>query len=278
MRKYLLLTILVLFTVCLFAQPANAIVEKDPMELLNHLYAPKGELPLRDLIADADLYAYVKEHPYSPDSMLTNIYKFRIFYTAPNKLRIDQVNTNKTVPSVVLGAFEVVIRDGKTVFIYVPYGDMPVKMDLDKPSPSIYLPFYIQKYPTYNNFKYVYLGQEKEGDKIIDVVGIINPKEDYAVNMTKLWIDSEKWVPAKLEYTKYVDPKKKGDTYTKRVTYTDVRQIRDGRYWPFKIKIEELNKDTKDKFEFESTLIYKDVIINTDLDPDLFAPMKKYLK
>lgn len=276
--KKLFFLIAVLIIVSAIVVPCYAESKvKDAKQLMDHLYRPDGQEPVRDAIIDAEKIMEVSEGPFALSTVKIKVTQDKMFFLAPNKFRADVQDTNPNSP--LYGQTRTIIRNGKFVYTFIAFGEAPAKMEIDKPENTNYLPYYLQKYPITNEYKYIYLGQEKINDQVLEVVGLYNPANyvDYKTNLTKVWIDAKKWVPYKIEYTRYATKDKK-DTYIKRVYYQDVRQLDDGRWWPFKITIEEFNKDSKGKFVFESAMIYKRVAVNTGLQEELFKPMIKFLK
>lgn len=276
MRKCLLLIAVVLV---LFAQglpPLYAAeVENDPKQLLERLYSPGGQPPIRDLLAD------VKQRGKDDKGVDVQISESKIYFLQPNKFRSDTTYSSSNQPVLAGAIYYTIIRDGEFVYKFVPYGETYVKIGKDPKEPSLILPFYIQKYLSYNNYNYVYLGQEKIDDKLLKVIGMINPgkidSKDYKISMVKIWIDTEKWIPFKTELSMYPDSKDKTVVSVKRITYRDIRQLDDGRYWPFQVQIDTDAKGDN-KFKSESTIFYNTIGINVALDPSLFAPMDKYVK
>ena len=269
---YLILAMVLLFALCCSIS-AFAEDGKDAKQLLEHLYCPEGQEPVRDAVIESEKYMEVSESPYATSTKKIMVSQDKMFFLSPNKFRADILDTNPA--SALYGHSRTIIRDGKFVYTYVAYGVDFAKMEVDKPENTAYLPYYLQKYPIFSDFKYIYLGQEKINDQIYEVVGIFNPASyvDYKTNLVKVWIDAKKWVPYKIELTKYKDKEKK-ETYLRRTSYGDVKQLPDGRWWPFKITIDGFNK-AKDRFIFESAVIYKKVAVNVGLEEDLFKPVKQ---
>lgn len=269
MKKYLFLIVVLamVLSICAFAAET-----KDAKQLMNSLYSSKGE-PIRDAIMDADVFIDIKETPFSASKTRVKAAENKMYFLAPNKFRIDIVNAVPNLP--ISGTTKTIIRDGKYTYTFVAYGDAPAKIDIDKPGSTGYLPFFLQKYPIYDDFKYFYLGQEKIDGQMLDVVALINPASyvDYNDNMVRVWINTEKQIPVKIEYSKYKDKDKK-ETYNVRIKYQDLRQLPDGRWWPFKVLIEEANKDTDWIFKFSNVAIFKRAAVNVGLEESLFKPIK----
>lgn len=277
MKKYLFLIMAVLV---LFAQgllPLYAAdAENDPRELLGRLYSPAGQPPIRDLLAD------LRQRGTDDKGVDVQISESKIYFLAPNKFRSDTTYSSANQPILAGAIYYTIIRDGNYVYKFMPHSNDPVgKITVDTPESSLILPFYIQKYLVYNDYKYVYLGWEKIDGQILKVVGMINTNkiadEDYKISMVKVWIDTDKQIPFKVEISMYPDKKDKTIVSVKRITYRDPQKLDDGRYWPFQILIENDAKGNN-KFKPECTIFYDTIGINVSLDPSLFTPLSDYVK
>lgn len=272
MNKFLcLVIILALFiTFPAFAEKYTA------RQLVDHLYVTGGQLPINDMMIVMDIYNLVEGEGGAP-SMMQQISRDKVFFKAPNKLRVDSLITDKNTP--LQGKLITIIRNGVMRFMYISLGEFPIKKEKDTPTPSSLVPFNIQKYPSDTAFKYVYLGNETINNKKIETVGIIKPEVDPRENLVKVWIDTDKWIPVKVEMKKVVKITQKDEegkeqkvekVFSKVIAYEEPQQLKDGRWMPFVLKIYFAG-------ELISKVVYSQVGVNAGLQDDLFEPMKPVL-
>ena len=108
------------------------------------------------------------------------------------------------------------------------------------------------------------VGKEKVGDRDAYVISISNEKDPLAKLIT-IWVDIERYIPLKEEYTVTEGEKDKVKEVNKTIMYKDVTQMDDGRWMPHKIETYASGKMT-------TYIIYRQSAINVGLPPNLFAP------
>ncbi len=243
------LAILFATSIASFAATGNS----KAVQLVDNLYGGQNVAPIRDLIVEMDCTdSDEKTGQLMPSS------KDKVYFKAPYKLRIDTIIQDPGGPLDQRQA--IIIRDGVTAWHYLSTGQYPVKKRPDNPSPTSNLPFSIQKYPIDTTKSYE-MGAVKtiEGVNAQEVI-IKNPQDPKDVR--SVCIDTKRLVPLRQDYTRTDGDK----TTNVTVEYSDIRQLSDGRYFPFLIKI--YNNGTLQKVR-----CYKGVSVNVGLDDAFFNPM-----
>ncbi|MDQ7822872.1 MAG: outer membrane lipoprotein-sorting protein [Candidatus Eremiobacteraeota bacterium] len=237
---------------------AHAASNIDARQLVDHLYIPSGQMPVHDLVIELE-----ESVAGSADSSLVPSGKDKIYFKAPNKLRIDSVLIDPGGPFD--GRNMIIIRDGINAWHYLSTGQYPVKKKADEPSAPLNLPFGVMRYPQDVDKQYTVSGSETIDGVQTSVVKITNPSNP-SEEVTAC-IDRTRWVPLKVS----LKQKDKGGEVTKKVLYKQIGQTKDGRYFPMKLEI----------FRNESlvrVVVYKAVAVNAGLDESLFQPMDKFVK
>ncbi|MGM9998805.1 MAG: hypothetical protein ACI38Q_05375 [Candidatus Bruticola sp.] len=226
-------------------------------QLIESLYAPKGVMPIRDLVIELECYDLASE---SNAFVLSS--NDKIYFKAPNKLRIDAVINDPGGPMDKKEA--IIIRDGINVWHYISMGQYPVKKALDQPSGTLNLPFNIQKYPIDANKKYTLKGKKNiDGVDTAEIL-IENPQDE---NDTKtVYVDTQRLVPLRLDAVRISDKQK----ILVRAEYKNIEKLADGRYFPKKIEIYE--NDVHKKMR-----VYKGLEVNCGLDDSMFNQMRGFV-
>ena len=226
-------------------------------QLVESLYAPNGVMPIRDLVIELECYDLSSE---SNAFVLGS--NDKIYFKAPNKLRIDAVINDPGGPMDKKEA--IIIRDGINVWHYISMGQYPVKKALDQPSGTLNLPFNIQKYPIDASKKYTIKGKKTIDNVETVEVLIENPQDE---NDTKtVYIDTKRLVPLRLDAIRISDKQK----ILVRAEYKDITKLADGRFFPKKIDIYE--NDVHKKIR-----IYKGLEVNCGLDDSMFNQMRGFV-
>lgn len=234
-------------------------------QLVDHLYVIGGQMPIQTLIVD--LEASELMNPKEPNGNLRPASKDKIFFKRPNKLHIQSVIIDPGAPQD--GKQYTIIRDGVNRWMYVSMGQYPVKKGADEPSPTSLLPFHIQVYPQDAGKQYTLVAQaDKTFGTPAEVVRIADPSNPKA--SVTVWIDRKRWCPLAQEIA--VPATRPGDAdMVKRIVYKDIRQLKDGRFFPFKLEIYEGGV-------LQRALTYHAVGINENLPDSLFEPMNRFIK
>ena len=226
-------------------------------KLVDQLYTPQGALPIQDMIVELEDHAAAA----AANPVLTG--RTKMFYKAPAKLRVDY---QQVLPKSPLdGRLTVIIRDGENLWVYGS-AQYPSLKKADSPSPTLALPFNVQKFRRDAEREFYDLGLERIDNVPVHRIQVLSPSQP---NWTAVvWVDPERRVPLQLETG--VPGEKDGKMRKKRVLYKDIRRLADGRHFPCQLHIYESDvlKEIK---------IYKGVKINVGLDQALFEPVKEFL-
>ena len=252
----LVMTLLLSALVGLLSTMAGASDEQARI-MVDQLYTTKGSLPITDLVVELEDHAATT----TADPILCG--RTKMFFKSPAKLRVDIVQVTPKSPND--GKLTVIIRDGESIYIYGA-AQYPAKKQSDSQTPSLALPFNIQRYRRDIEREYFSLGVDRIDDVQTHRIQILSPSQP---NWTAVvWIDSERRVPLQMETA--VPAEKGGKAKKKRILYKDIRRLPDGRYFPFQLQIyeDDVLREVK---------IYKGVKINVGLDPILFEPVREFL-
>ena len=234
-------------------------------QLVDHLYVLQGQMPIQTLIVDMEVSELL--NPKEPNGNLRPASKDKIFFKRPNKLHIQSIVIDPGAP--MDGKQYTIIRDGVNRWMFVSMGEYPVKKGADEPSPTSLLPFHIQVYPQDASKQYTLVAHgDKTFGSAAEVVRIADPANPKAA--VTVWIDHARWCPLAQEITAPSAHAGEPDT-VKRVVYKDIRQLKDGRFFPFKLEIYEGGV-------LQKALTYKAVGINENLPDSLFEPMNRFIK
>ncbi len=221
-------------------------------QMFESLFTPPGQLPVQDLVAEGE-----ELEAEGAGGHLVPAAKAKYYFKAPAYLRFDRVNVNPKQPF--LGLLKVIVRDGDSYHIFLTH-NYPTKSGIDPQVAPDSLPFSLTRYKKDASREFYYLGSEAWKETTVHRVQILNPADP---NWTcVVWIDHQKRVPVQAEYT--AAPEKPGGKPSKkRVVWSDVRQLPDGRYFPYQaqIFIDEKLREMR---------VYKGVRINVGLDNSLF--------
>lgn len=224
-------------------------------QMFESLFTPAGTLPVQDLVAEGEELEVEGVAGHLSPSM-----KVKYYFKAPNMLRFDRVVIDTRKP--LYGVMQVTVRDGDSFYVFVGH-NYPAKRGVDPQIPPDSLPFTLTRYRRDASREFYYLGSEAWKDITVHRVQILNPADPGWTAV--VWIDHQRRVPVQAEYT--VQPDKKGDKPgKKRVVWSDIRQLPDGRYFPYQAQIFIDERLTSMK-------VYKGVRINVDLDNSLFRPI-----
>jgi outer membrane lipoprotein-sorting protein len=196
---------------------------------------------------------------------LVNTGKDKIYYKYPNKLRVDSVIRDPGGP--LDGRQTITIRDGTNMWHFVSTGQYPVKKAPDSPSPTLNLPFNIQRYPQDSARKYELTGTQTINGVSTKVVRITNPQAPQDVRT--VYIDPTRNVPIRLEMQ--IPDDKGGAPTRKRVDYKDIKRLEDGRYMPFTLEIYENDR-------LQKVRVYSGIKVNVGLQDSLFEPMSRFVR
>lgn len=234
-------------------------------QLVDHLYVVSGQLPIQTLILDMEASELINDK--EPNGNLRPASKDKVFFKRPNKLHAETILIDPG--GTMDGRQFTIIRDGVNSWMFVPTGEYPVKKGPDEPSPSSLLPFHIQVYPQDASKQYSMVARsDKTFGMPAEVVRIADPTSPKS--SVTVWIDRSRWVPLAQEIIRPATrPGEKDEV--KRVLYKDFRQLKDGRFFPFKLEIYKGGVLTK-------AYTYKAVGVNENLPDSLFEPMNRFLK
>jgi outer membrane lipoprotein-sorting protein len=238
-------------------------------KLLDNLYFAKRSMPIQDMVVDLEESTPISQGEGS-SSVMQLYSKDKVLFKAPNKLRVQSLIMAPNDP--MTGRQLTIIRDGVNRWMYVSTGQYPVKKGADEPSATNILPFNIQTYQVDLNKEYVLVGEEMLEGVAAKVVRIVDPSSLDVI--TTVWIDPTRSVPLKLEKRSggMAGKKDKGSgTGFTRILYKDIRQLRDGRWMPFRLEIYRGNV-------LASLIVYKSIALNVGLEDNLFEPMEKFVR
>ena len=287
-KKQIVLIIIIFLWVALY--PVYCLVSKtkkavftdrkeqlNPTTIIARLYRGENTPELLDFTAEFRVKKNVSEKETQEPAALEDFLKGKIYFKAPNKLRVD---SSITVSDMFFGENFVVIRDGATEWIFKNKFDFPLKKRSDPQESSSYLPFYFQKYTRDLKRHYVLLGHEYYAGRPVYVMGMTS-EEDPDRDVVKAWIDLGYMVPVKVErpiwkvmITKeYVTVENKKSIIERKkmiktkntILYKNIRQTSDGRWLP--TQIESLENDV-----LMQVVYYDKVAVNFQLPDTLFAP------
>lgn len=253
--------------VVLFLAPGGEgrAVDINGRQLVDHLYIVAGQLPIQTLIVEMEVSEPINAN--EPGGNLRPASRDKIFFKQPNKLHVDSIFIDPGGPFD--GKQFTIIRDGVNSWMFVTSGEYPVKKGADDPSPTSWLPFHIQVYADDASKLFSLIARaDKTFGLPADVVRVTDPLTSKPT--ATVWIDRSRWVPLAQEIV--VPSTKPGtDDAVKRILYKDIRQLPDGRFFPFKIEIFKGGA-------LVGTGTYKAVGVNENLPDSLFEPMNRFLK
>ncbi|MBQ7567521.1 hypothetical protein IJT17_01810 [bacterium] len=225
--------------------------------IIDSLYGGNGLAPINDLIVEMDC---TDSDSKTGQLMLSS--KDKVYFKAPNKLRVDTIIQDPGGPLDQRQA--IIIRDGVTMWHYLSTGQYPVKKKPDTPSPTNNLPFNIQRYPIDETKSYEF-GQQRliEGVQTREII-IKNPQD--AKDERHIFVDTARRVPMLMEFTRHDGNNAQQVT----VEYGSFNKLSDGRYFPFLIKIYHDGK-------LDKVRAFKGVTINVGLDDSFFNHMSGML-
>lgn len=259
MKRIFLVFLLIIF---ISANSTSVAWPSEAKRLVDNLYMSAGHLPIIDLIVEFEV-AYPLEEG-KDDTALKFVEKTHLVFKKPTKFRITRVINLPGEPT----DQRILICDGTSWWQYVPSGQYPISGPLRvQPSPMLNLPPNIQVFPEDANNIYTLVGRETINNVPTKVVKI-QDKNDGVV--TRIWIDTSRWVPMKLE-KKIPDPGGGEEDIVKVCKYSKFKKLKDGRWFPFVIEIYENGKINR-------MLVYKRVSVNKGVEDNLFEPMKKFVK
>ena len=223
--------------------------------MVDQLYTTPGSLPINDLVVELEDHAATS----TADPILWG--RTKMFFKAPAKLRVDVVQVTPKSPND--GKLTVIIRDGENLYVYGA-AQYPAKRQADTPSPTLALPFNLQRYRRDIEREFYDLGVDHIDSVAVHRIQILSPSQpDWTA---VVWIDPVRRVPLQME----TGIQSEGKMRKKRVLYKDIRRLPDGRYFPFQLQI-------YDDDVLREVKIYKGVKINVGLDPTLFEPVREFL-
>jgi outer membrane lipoprotein-sorting protein len=259
--------ILTFLVILLMLQPGfNVLAQPEGQQLIDNLYTPDGSLPIKDLVADLEVYMPVEQTRGSTDAALAMSLSFKgkMMFKKPNKMRLDTIIVE---PGGALdGKIFSEYRDGQHHWIYSEVGQYPHKRSADKQVATMKLPPNMQIYPKDANRKYTVTGTETINSiatRVLRIDGLIG-------ETTTLWIDPVKRVPLKMQISK-PNPQDEKNPSTQTCYYGDFRQLKDGRWFPFQIEIRKGNTT-------QMLIAYKTLSVNTGLGDEVFLPMIRFTR
>ena len=247
--KFLLaISLVFLFTVPVLAQ-------NNAKKILDRLYCPSGQMPVQDAVIELE-----EMSADGSTGKMSLSSKDKIYFKKNCRIRIDVVISD---PGGQLdGRQMTIIRDGTHAFHYLSTGQYPVKKKLDIPSAPLNMLFGVMQYPQDAANTYSIVGTE-----VIDGVKTAKISIKNGSSEKTVWVDPKRLVPLKLE----LESQKGKDKVKKTVIYKEIGMTKDGRYIP--MKLEKYTNGT-----LTELIVYKALVINTDINDDLFTPMEKFLK
>ena len=228
----------------------------DPEAIIDNLYMSSTLGKIRDMIVDLEVYAAIQDNP-DAEEVIELILSARAFFYTPNKVRAE---ITMPVPGSQSDIYYITIRDGKHAWKYTPYDPWPIEKIADDHHHSYLLPFNVDSQPQDEFRTYTFIKEEKIKDRDTYVISIINEKDPEA-QITTVWVDKERLVPLKQEFTLALEEGEATETHL----YKEYKQLPDGRWLPFKIEKYENGK-------LSLYMIYKNLAINTNLPGHLFSP------
>jgi hypothetical protein len=249
-----------------FSLCGSVYAQTDGRHLVDNLYTPDGKLPVRDLIADVEVYMPVEHAKEKNDASpaMTLSFKSKMIFKKPNKLKTDTLIVEPG--SAMDGNIFAEYRDGQHRWVYSIVGQFPHGTRADKQEATLKLPPNLQTYIQDANRKHTITGKEQINGIDTTIVRI----EGLAGEATIMWIDPVKRVPLKLERI----PMSSGEDkkpLSQICLYGDFRQLPDGRWFPFQIEI-------KRGTATQMLLIYTALSINVGIGDEIFHPMEKFVK
>jgi outer membrane lipoprotein-sorting protein len=255
MRKFLLIVILVLLSIKI-----ACCEEPDAKKIIENIYMSSTLGKIQDMMIDADIFGPASGNQEAKKTMEL-IANAKVFFSAPAMIRTERTIIIPNSPS---DEYVITIRDGRMAWIFTPYVSTAIQRKDDDHHHSYYLPFGIDYQPQDQYRNYTYIDQEKVGDRDAYIISITNEKDPEA-KITTVWVDKERFIPLKEEYT-ITETKDNETKETKKCTlYKEPKQLPDKRWMPFKIERYENNKMTV-------YMTLKQVLVNQGLPLNLFNP------
>lgn len=225
-------------------------------KIIENLYMAQNFGKIKDMIIDLDCFAPALKKQEAKD-LMELFFTARVFFSAPNKIRTEKTLVDPQTQS---DLTVITIRDG-----VLESGHMRNQMMSKKEDDhhhSLFLPFGIDIQPQDQYRNYTLVSAEQLSDRDVYVINITNEQDPEAKILT-LWIDRERLIPLKEEYTLIQG---EGEKETVKTTlYKNPWQLTDGRWMPLRIEKYENGKMTV-------YIVLKEVAINQGLDEDLFIP------
>lgn len=249
----------------------------NPGVLIGKLYRGGNAAELFDFTAEFRVKKNLSGKDTKDPSDLQNFIQGKIYFKAPNKLRVD---SSFATHAMLNSEQFVLIRDGTTEWLFKNGMDYPMKKRSDTQESSSYLPFRFQLYDG-GDWEYVFLGQENKEGRLIYVIGIVSDK-DPDREIKKVWVDAQYLVPVKLQYKveKWVSVRenmiiqndevvvvKKKKQITVEQVYKNIRQTSDGRWIPTQMELYQNGT-------LMQVVYYDKVGVNFQLPDTLFAPQQ----
>ena len=244
--------------ILLVTSAAQAAGNSKAKQVIDGLYCFGNRPAIRDLIIEMDCTNNDEQ-----TGQLTPASKDKIYFKAPNKLRVDATIIDPGGP--MDQRQSIIIRDGVTMWHYLSTGQYPVKKQPDSSSPTANMPFGLQRYPIDDTKNYEFGGQKTiEGVQGQEIV-ITNPQDDGDKHV--VCVDMKRRVPLRHDYTRTDGDKHIAIT----VEYSAITALSDGRYFPFLLKIYEDGK-------LQKVRAYRGVSLNVGLDDSFFNQMSGIMR
>jgi outer membrane lipoprotein-sorting protein len=253
-KKLFLILFLIIFSTQLsYSAP-------DAKKIMENLYMADSLGKIQDMMIELELFGPAPGKQEAKNVM-QSFATAKLFFSTPNKIR-----TEKTIimAGTQMDIFVITIRDGRLDWQYSTYSSWPLKKKEDDHHHSPYLPFSIDVQPQDQFRNYTVVNQEKIGDRNAYVISIANEKDPQAKLLT-VWVDTERYIPLKEEYTVVEGEGDKAREVTKTTMYKDAKQVNDNRWIPHKI---ERYSDGK----MNAYIVYKQAAVNVGIPESLFAP------
>jgi hypothetical protein len=235
----------------------------DGKSLVDKLYTVDGQLPIKDLVGDAEVLMPVSQSKKSTTSQPAMVltFKSKFFLKKPDKLKIVTffVDPGNPMDGNIISEY----RDGRNHYFYSITGQFPHNRGADKQIATMKIPPNLQTFRIDANREHIVTGTEIINGINTTVVRI----EGLAGDATILWIDPIKRVPLKMQRLQSVSsPSGENKVTTQTCHYGDFRQLKDGRWFPFKI---EIRKDGA----IQMLMVYKSLSVNVGIGDEIFLPL-----
>lgn len=254
-----------------------------PEEIVQRLYATEGLPEITEMAAELMVKRNLSGKQVRDDSSLTEFSRGKLFFKAPYKLRVEST----VLLDFLSGEQFIVIRDGRTEWLFKNGVDYPMNKTSDPGTPSSYLPFGFPRFTMSPTKQYTLLSTERTGGTATYVLSLID-KEDPLKKVVTVWVDGEKWLPVKVESTisrnekvsEYavvdgeatVVERKKRIGYKLMTVMKEFKKTADGRWFPGKIEYYEKKNSENEPWSLQQVVSFDRIAVNHPVPDTLFAP------